>query len=196
MSATRSKSNPEPKAGSLEELRRLVDGIEVAMLTTRRADGHMVSRPMATQKRADGADFWFATMENMPKVAEISKEPRVNLAYYKDRTREWVSVSGEARISRDRDKIRELWAPDWKFWFPDEGGSRDGGADDPRITLIGVRALSAQYMTLKKPQALVLFDLVASKLTGRTPEIGEVKKIRRTGSKRAPIGKRKSKSAR
>ena len=178
MSTTRKKSDSEPKAGSLEELRRLVDGIKVAMLTTRRADGHMVSRPMATQKPAAGADFWFATMQNMPKVAEISKEPRVNLSYYKDRTKEWVSISGEARISRDRDKIRELWEPDWKFWFPDEGGEKDGGADDPRIVLVGVRAVSAQYMTLEKPQALVLFDLVTSKLTGKTPEIGEVKRIR------------------
>ena len=41
-------------AGSLDELWKLVDGIETAMLTTRREDGHLVSRPMATQKRASG----------------------------------------------------------------------------------------------------------------------------------------------
>ena len=172
------RNEERPGAGTVDELWKLVEGIEVAMLTTRRADGHLVSRPMATQKRAAGADFWFATMESMPKVAEISAEPRVNLSYYKDRTREWVSISGEAKISRDRARIRELWAPDWKFWFPDEGGETDGSAEDPRIVLIGVRAVSAQYMTLEKPQALVLFDLVASKLTGKTPEIGEVKRIR------------------
>jgi general stress protein 26 len=162
------------------------------MLTTRRADGHMVSRPMATQKRAVGADFWFATMKDMPKIAEISAEPRVNLSYYKDRTKEWVSISGEAQVIRNRAKIRELWQPDWKFWFPDEGGVKDGGAEDPRIVLIGVRAVSAQYMTLEKPQALVLFDLVASKLSGKTPEMGQVKRIRLGGKNRAagtPRGK-------
>ena len=173
-----------PKAGTIEELWKLVEGIETEMLTTRRADGHMVSRPMATQKRATGADFWFATMEEMPKVAEVSAEPRVNLSYYKDRTKEWVSISGEAQVSRDRAKIRELWEPDWKFWFPDEGGEKDGGAEDPRIVLIGVRAVSAQYMTLEKPQALVLFDLVASKLTGKTPELGEVKRVELSPSRR------------
>jgi hypothetical protein len=117
-------------------------------------------------------------MADMPKVAEISAEPRVNLSYYKDRTKEWVSISGEARVSRDRAKIRELWEPDWKFWFPDEGGERDGGAEDPRIVLIGVDAVSAQYMTLEKPQALVLFDLVAAKVTGKTPEMVRVKHLR------------------
>jgi general stress protein 26 len=170
-----------------------VEGIETAMLTTRRADGHLVSRPMATQKRASGADFWFATVKSSPKVREISAEPRVNLSYYRDRTREWVSVSGDARISDDRAKIRELWAPDWKAWFEDEGGEKDGSADDPRIVLVGVTAVTAQYMTVNKPQAVVLFELVKGMVTGKAPEIGEVKEVavrnRRTGrvaTKRPP----------
>jgi len=179
------KAESERRAkGTLEELWELVEGIEVAMLTTRRADGHMVSRPMATQRRSAGADFWFVTMEGLPKVREMSEEPKVNLSYYRDRTKEWVSVSGVAKISRDRDKIRRLWSPDWKLWFPDEGGAKDGGPEDPRILLIGVDARSAQYMTLEKPQPLVLFELVKSKLMGKTPEMGTVKRIRR-GSKSA-----------
>ena len=182
------RSNVRP--GTLDELWKLVEGIETAMLTTRRADGHMVSRPMATQKRASGADFWFATMDHMPKVTEISAEPLVNLAYYKDRTREWVSVSGEAFVSKDRATIRKLWAPDWKFWFPNEGGEKDGGAEDPRIVLIGVRAVSAQYMTLEKPQALVLFDLVKAKVMGKTPEMGEVKRIRLRPRRAASLRKK------
>ena len=130
----------------------------------------------------------------MPKVKEISSEPRVNLSYYKDRTREWVSISGEASISRDRAKIRELWAPDWKLWFPDEGGRKDGSAEDPRIVLIGVRAVSAEYMTAEKPQPFVLFDIVKSKLTGKTPEMGKVKQVRLT--KRRPIPARGRRSSR
>ena len=35
----------------LDELYALIDKIEMAMLTTRRPDGRLVSRPMATQKR-------------------------------------------------------------------------------------------------------------------------------------------------
>ena len=41
----------------IEELYELIEGIEIAMFTTRRDDGHLVSRPMATQARADGADL-------------------------------------------------------------------------------------------------------------------------------------------
>src|SRR5215813_6370951 len=171
MAKNKPGSERKPR-GSLEELWELVEGIEVAMLTTRRADGHMVSRPMATQRRSAGADFWFVTMEGLPKVREITEEPKVNLSYYRDRTKEWVSVSGVAKILRDRAKIRRLWSPDWKIWFPDEGGEKNGGRDDPRILLIAVNARSAQYMTLEKPQPLILFELVKRKLTGKTPEMG------------------------
>ena len=187
--AKRANGEETKKTGSLEELWRLVDGIETAMLTTRRADGHLVSRPMATQKRSSGADFWFVTEKTSPKVREIAAEPRVNLAYYKDRTREWVSVSGEAAIREDRAKIHELWAPDWKAWFGDEGGAKDGGPDDPRMVLIAVTAVTAQYMTVNKPQPLVLFEVVKGIVTGKAPDVGEVKEVpirnRRTGRLRA-----------
>ena len=37
-----------PTDKKLDDLYELIDGIEIAMLTTRRADGHLVSRPMQT----------------------------------------------------------------------------------------------------------------------------------------------------
>ena len=194
----RDNGEEEKKTGTLEELWKLVDGIETAMLTTRRADGHLVSRPMATQKRAAGADFWFATLNSSPKVGEISADPRVNLSYYRDRTREWVSVSGDARISQDRAKVHELWAPDWRAWFEDEGGEKDGSADDPRIVLIGVTAVTAHYMTVNKPQAVVLFEVVKGMVTGKSPQIGEVKEVpmrnRRTGRVATKRGSREGRT--
>jgi general stress protein 26 len=43
----------------LEKLYAAIESIETAMMTTRRADGHLRSRAMANQKQADGADLWF-----------------------------------------------------------------------------------------------------------------------------------------
>ena len=88
-----------------------------------------------------GADLWFVTLEGSAKLDEIAFDPHVNLLYYKDRTRESVSVSGFATISRDRDTIRELWAPDWQAWFPKGEDPRHGTADDPRMVLVGVNVL-------------------------------------------------------
>ena len=123
----------------LERFYSLVDEIEVAMMTTRRKDGHLESRAMATQRQAAGADLWFVSRDDTTKIRDLQADPHINLAYYKARTKEWVSVSGTARISRDRSKIRELYEPTWKVWFPDQGGDRTGGPDDPRI-LLGTRA--------------------------------------------------------
>ena len=164
-------------ATELEQLYDQIDDIEIAMMTTRRSDGHLESRAMATQKRAAGADLWFVTTGQTGKLRDIQADPHVNLAYYKDRTREWVSVSGLATLTRDPDKIRELWAEDWKIWFPDEGDPRHGTADDPRLVLIGVEIHAAVFLEVNKPQPVVLFELAKGWLTGDTPELGEVHRI-------------------
>jgi general stress protein 26 len=155
----------------------LVDEIEIAMMTTRRKDGHLESRAMATQKRAAGADLWFVTLEDSQKLRDIAVDPHVNLAYYKDRTREWISVSGIARISRDRATIRELYAPDWGMWFPKGDDPRHGTADDPRMVLIGIDVHAAVYLEVNKPRPVVLFELAKGWLTGSTPELGEMHRV-------------------
>ena len=161
----------------MDKLYSHIDDIEVAMMTTRRADGHLQSRAMATQKRAAGADLWFVTLDGMPKLDDIAADPHVNLSYYKDRTREWVSVSGLATISKDRAKIHELYAPDWKAWFPKGDDPRHGTRDDPRMALIGVTVHAAVFLEVDKPQPVILFELVKGWLTGSTPELGEMHRI-------------------
>ena len=52
----------------MDKLFEHIDDIEIAMLTTRRPDGHLCSRAMATQKRAAGADIWFVTLDDTGKL--------------------------------------------------------------------------------------------------------------------------------
>ena len=157
----------------LQKFYELINDIEIAMMTTRRSDGHLESRAMATQKRATGADLWFVTMDGTGKLRDIVADPHVNLSYYKDRTREWISVSGIATISRDRQKVRELYAADWKIWFPEEGDPRHGTADDPRMVLIGVTVHAAVYLEINKPRPVLLFEAVKGWVTGTEPKLGE-----------------------
>jgi general stress protein 26 len=164
-------------AGELEKLYALIEDIEIAMLTTRRRDGHLRSRAMATQRRAAGADLWFVTLNDAAKLDDIAHDPHVNLAYYRDSNREWVSVSGLASVSRDRATIDELYAPDWKMWFPDNGDPRAGSADDPRITLIGVNVHAAEFLEVNKPMPVLLFELARGWVTGKEPNLGEMHAI-------------------
>jgi general stress protein 26 len=161
----------------LDKFYELIDDIEIAMMTTRRPDGHLESRAMANQKRVAGADLWFVTAEGTAKLRDLEADPHVNLSYYKDRTREWISVSGIATISRDRQKIRELYATDWKAWFADEGDPRHGTPDDPRFVLIGIDIHAAVFLEVNKPQPVVLYEVVKGWLTGAKPDIGEMHHI-------------------
>jgi Uncharacterized stress protein (general stress protein 26) len=164
-------------ATEIDTLHDLIEDIEIAMMTTRREDGHLVSRAMATQKRAPGADLWFVTSNDTMKLHELESDPHVNLAYYKDRTREWISVSGIATLSRDRATIERLYAKDWKAWFAEEGDPRDGTPEDPRLVLIGVEVHSAVFLEVNKPQPVVLFEVVKGMLTGRKPDVGRMHRL-------------------
>ncbi len=162
----------------LSKLYEHIDDIEIAMMTTRRSDGHLESRAMATQKRVPGADLWFVTAEGTGKLRDLEHDPHVNLSFYKDGTREWVSVSGIASVTRDRDKIHELYASDWKMWFPDEGDPRHGKPDDPRFVLIAVDVHAAVFLEVDKPKPVVLYEVAKGWLTGQRPEIGEIHTIK------------------
>lgn len=157
----------------LDDLYDLIDGIEIAMFTTRRADGQLVSRPMATQERVSGADLWFVTDVSSHKLDELESDAHVNLAYYNVKSREWVSVAGTATVTQDRNLIKELYKPDWKAWFGDEGGEKDGGPGDPRLALILVEAQSVEYLVTTKPRPVVLFEVAKAMVTGTTPKVGE-----------------------
>jgi general stress protein 26 len=156
----------------LGKLYEMIEQLDTAMMTTRRPDGHLESRPMANQRSISGADLWFVTSEGTAKLRDLESDPHINLAYYNDRTREWISVSGIATVSRDRQKLRQLYAADWKIWFPDDGDSRHGTPDDPRMVLIGVDVQFAVFLEVNKPRAVVLFEVAKGWATGDMPEIG------------------------
>jgi general stress protein 26 len=176
----RNRDNELPLEKKLDDLYELIDGIEVAMLTTRRPDGQLVSRPMQTQRRTAGTDLWFMTNVETETMEELAQDPRVNLAYYKDRTREWVSVSGRALLTRDRDLIADLYKPDWKAWLGETGDpQRDGGPNDPRIALILVEAESVMYSKSDRPMPLALFQIARAAVTGKPPKVADMRELSR-----------------
>jgi general stress protein 26 len=88
-------------------------------------------------------------------------------------------VSGLATVSRDRSKIHELYAPDWKAWFPEEGDPRHGTKDDPRMVLVGVNVHAAAFFEVDKPQPVVLYEVVKGWVTGSMPDIGQMHHLRK-----------------
>ncbi len=128
----------DPQITPFTKFRELTEKIHVAMLTTRRSDGLLHSRPMGTRRiEADGG-LCFFTADDSGKVREIYHDQMVNVGYADPAQQLYVSVAGKATLSHDRAQIRELWTPELKEWFPQ-------GADDPAIALICVEIQAVDY---------------------------------------------------
>ncbi|HXQ69357.1 MAG TPA: pyridoxamine 5'-phosphate oxidase family protein, partial [Pyrinomonadaceae bacterium] len=63
--------------------------------------------------------------------SEVEGSPKVNVSFADPDKQRYVSVTGVAHTLRDRQKIDELWRPEFKMWFPK-------GKDDPDIALLRV----------------------------------------------------------
>jgi len=107
----------------------------IAVLTYEDDEGRLVSTPMGTQDFEDPATVWFITEADSDKVAAIRSRPRVNVAYASDAG--WVSLSGSARLNRDRAKLEQLWDASASAFM-------SGGPDDPNSALLEITGDTAQ----------------------------------------------------
>jgi general stress protein 26 len=154
----------------VKKLAELIQDINMAMLTTVDSDGSLRSRPMSVQQTPFDGNLWFFTQDNSPKADEIQKEHEVNLSFSKPEDNRYVSVSGRATISHDKAKMKELWNPAYKAWFPE-------GLDDPNICLLKVRVTKAEYWDSPGSAVIHLIGFVKAIVTGEEYEPGENEKI-------------------
>jgi general stress protein 26 len=155
---------------SVKKIGELIKDIEFAMLTTVEEDGTLRSRPMATQQVEFDGDLWFFTQANSPKVDEVEREHEVNVSYASPDDQRYVSVSGRAQLVRDPEKIKELWNPAYKAWFPE-------GLDDPELALLKINVKQAEYWESSSSAVVHLFGLAKAAVTGQEYHPGENEKI-------------------
>lgn len=155
---------------AVKKLGELIRDIEFAMLTTVEEDGHLRARPMQTQASDFDGTLWFFTHAREPKVGEVEREPHVGVAYAKPEENRYVSVSGTARVVRERAKIEELWNPALKAWFPE-------GVDDPNIALIRVSVDHAEYWDAPSSTFVQLAGFLKAVATGKEYRPGENEKL-------------------
>jgi general stress protein 26 len=163
---------------ALEELREKIHGIRIAMLTTLEADGSLHSRPMATQKTEIDGDLWFFTAAGSTKAQDVQRDQRVNLSYADPDSQRYVSVSGLARLVRDRAKAAELWNPVLKAWFPQ-------GLEDPDLALLRVEIEKAEYWDAPSSKMVQLAGFLKAIVTGKRYDQGENEKLDFAGAGRA-----------
>lgn len=120
----------------LETVTEIMRDTRVAVLTYHSPDGALVSTPMGTQDFETPATVWFITERATDKVHAIAADPRVNVSYSSKAG--WVSLSGTARLTEDRAKLRELWDASAGIFM-------SGGPEDEDNVLLEVSGVTAEY---------------------------------------------------
>ncbi len=147
----------------------MMKDIGFAMMTTEDGD-NLRARPMvAAQKEFDGS-LWFYTHASSHKVDEVQGDQRVGVTYAEPSKQEYVSLSGKARLVRDKAAITEHWQESMRTWFPK-------GTDDPDIALLRVEITEAEYWDAPNSKMIHAYGYVKAVLTGSPPNPGGNEKI-------------------
>ena len=143
---------------------KILEHAKIGNLTTQDLQGNLVSRPLELQETDSDGNLWFFTQDPSPKADEIRANPNVNVSVADKEG--YLSISGRAEISRDQEKIQELWSASASAWFEE-------GREDPSIALIKVNSDTAEYWVSDEPKIASIFKIGKSAVTGQTPDIGK-----------------------
>ena len=154
-----------------EKLREMIKDIDLCMLTTVDESDDLHSRPMSLNSDVDEeGNLWFFTSSNSHKASEIERTPNVNVSFIDTKQQHYVSISGMAELVRDRGKIKELWKPVLKAWFPD-------GPEQADVALLKVNVRKAEYWDSPSSTISYALSFVSSLVTGKQPDLGENRKV-------------------
>ena len=154
-----------------QKLFDLVRDIRVCMMTTEESDGSLHSRPMYSMEADERGNLWFFTKLQSPKVAEISKDRQVNLAYRRPRQAalclDLRGRRGGARQGGHRRQVERGRAG----LVP---GRKGRSLAHPHPRQAGPRRVLGQPV----PTFVQLYGYVKSTLTGQpATDVGEQKKV-------------------
>ena len=99
-------------------------------------------RPMNVRQVDDEGNLWFLSASDSRKNQELAIDSSVKLYFQGSKHSDFMQLNGQASISRDKEKIEELWSKIVETWFT-------GGMDDPRVTVIKVAPTEGYYWDTK-----------------------------------------------
>jgi len=137
--------------------------VRTAMFTSVGQDGALHSRPMSTQEVEFDGSAWFFVARDSDLVAEIARNPQVNVGYAGSSS--WLSLSGPAAVVDDDERKKQLWNEFVAAWFP-------RGPDDPDVVLVRVDGESAEFWETPGGKPRALLSMAKARLTGDTPDPG------------------------
>ncbi|HKO70566.1 MAG TPA: pyridoxamine 5'-phosphate oxidase family protein [Bradyrhizobium sp.] len=154
-------------ADDIDRVWNLMKKIGFAMLVTR--DGNKLrARPMAAYLARDENAIHFLSDARRHKDEEIARDPQVNLSFANPSDQKYVSVTGTARISNDRAKIKQLFSTPAKAWWD--------SAEDPNIRVLTITPDDAEFWD--SPGTVITYvKMATAAATGTRPDLGDNRKV-------------------
>jgi general stress protein 26 len=147
---------------AIEKITELVSKSKTCFFCTHIETGQpFATRPMAVQDVDDNGDLWFLSADDSHKNHELVSDQHVQLLFQGSSYSDFLSLYGTTTISKDKNKIDELWNPIYKTWFTE-------GKDDPRITVIRVHPVDGYYWDTKNNMLVGILKRVVGAATGKT----------------------------
>jgi general stress protein 26 len=155
------------ESANADRVWELMDKIGFCMLAT--LDGEWIrSRPMSAYVCREEHGIYFLTDVESAKDEDIAARPQVNLAFADTSGQTYVSLTGEAVVSNDRAKIRELFSTPAKAWWND--------AEDPSIRVLKITPHDAQYWD--SPGTVRSYiKMAAAVVSDARPDLGDNQKV-------------------
>jgi general stress protein 26 len=142
---------------------KLIADTPVAMLTTRNATDALTSRPMAALEMDAQGALWFLTDLRSGKVEQLDT---VNLAFVDIGKSTYVSLTGRGTLDTDRERIKQLWSPMARPWFPE-------GADSVHLAALKFIPDSADYWDGPSSKMVQIYSIIAAVIAGKPVAMGE-----------------------
>jgi general stress protein 26 len=130
----------------VEKLKQIVARCRVGMLGMYREDGIHFS-PMSHVDVDDEGNLWFFTTKETGKAISAKNKNNIFITYAQESNSTFLSISGKAYVNANREKMRELFNPYVKAWFPK-------GLEDPSIALLVVHPLEVESWTSDEQKIL------------------------------------------
>lgn len=126
------------------------------------------ARPLAARPREEEDAIYFLIDLHGAKDDQIEQFPIVTMTFADIRAHDYVTITGNATVSNDRERIAELWSPADRAWWD--------SPEDPDIRLITVRPDDAEVW--KGSNCIVAgVKMLAAALTGAQPSFGKNAKV-------------------
>jgi len=148
--------------GAAQRIKEIAEDAENCFFCTSATTGETEGvRPMNIRKVDDAGNLWFLSASDSRKNMELQADPHVRIFLQASKQAGFIFLDGSVEISRDRQRIDDLWDPVLKTWFTE-------GKDDPRVTVIKFTPGAGYYWDNKHGNFIAATKMLVGAAIGKT----------------------------